>query len=421
MKKVLLISFHFPPSIASGAQRPYGLAKYFPNYGWEPIVLTAKLKGKRPGEIRVVETDYRDILGSWKSRFRFNPQKGLHEQLNIEVSKNFKHQTWKSKIIQTMKEVVAFPDENIGWYDFALKSASELLDKENVSAIISTSYPVTAHLIARKLKQKYKIPWVADFRDLWTQNHYLNKTKLVKYFERRLELKTISDANSLVIVHPLVYELKKLHKDKKICCITNGYDLDDFSKIQAELTNKFTLTHTGILYTGKRDPYLLFKIVRQLINEKKIDKGKIEIRFFGCNEGWLIDEVKKHNLGGIVIVHSAIPREEALRIQKESQILLIIRWDRKDEESIFPGKVFEYLGAKRPIIAIGAGGVLKDLLETTNAGKFAKNEEGLKNILLEYYHEFIESGAIQCHSNRIIDNYTYNTIAKKYSEILNNL
>lgn len=420
MKKVLIISFRFPPSTAMGAQRPYKLAKYFPKFEWEPIVLTAKLPGKPPDGIKIYETDYKDVLALWKSKFGFDSKKGLHEQIGLNVSKNFNYSSLKSKAIKFIKEVIAFPDEYRGWYKFAIKTASEFLNKERVDAIISTSKPETAHLIAKRLKQAYKIPWVADFRDLWTQNHYANKYAIIKYFERHLELKTLSDADVLVTANPLIDVLQRLHKGKRIFCITNGYDVDDFPEIQVKLTDKFTITYTGILYGGKRDPSMLFKVIEQLINEKKISRKLIEIRFFGCSEKWLFDEIKEYNLNGVININNVIPREEALKKQRESQILLIMRIIRnKNEERIFPGKIFEYFGAKRPIIAIGSGGVVKDILEETNTGKIAENENELKKVILEYYQEFIKSGKVKYRGNINIEQYTYDKITKKYADILN--
>ncbi len=421
MKKLLFIAYHFPPSLAIGAQRPYRLGKYFPKYGWEPIVLTAKLHEKPPDGIRVIETDYKDITNIMKSRIGLNPQKGVHQQLGITVSKDFNYPTWKSKIIRLLRELINYPDDRKGWYKFAVKSASELLSKERVDVIISTSGPVISHIIARKLKQRYKIPWVADLRDLWTQNPYVNRYGVIKYFEKRLELKTLSDADALVTVtSPWINTFKLLHKNKKIFCVTNGYDEDNFPKLPSKLTSNFTITYTGTLYNGKRDPSLLFKVVTQLIKENKINRDLVEIMFYGPDEDWLIADIKKYNLNGIVNLCGSVPREEALDRQRESQVLLLLLWDNKNEEGFCPGKVYEYFGARRPIIAIGGRGhVVKDLLEITNAGKYAWNFDTLKNLLLEYYHEFIRSGEVKSQSNNSIENYTYNLIANKYSDILN--
>ncbi len=420
MKRVLIISYSFPPNDSIGSQRPYRLAKYFPKYGWEPIVMTVKRPGKPPEGIRIIETDYKDILKETKLKIGLNPYKTVHEQFGIKISKNFNHSTWKSKIIGLVKEVISFPDNTRGWYKSAFKSASSFLLKEKVDAIISTSPPVTTHLIARKLSRKYKIPWVADFRDPWAHLYADNKPSLILYLQRRLASKTLADADILVTVSkPQANMLRTLFKDKKVFCITNGYDTDDFPEISSKLTHKFAITHTGQLYKGERDPSLLFEVVNNLIRKNKIKRDLIEVNFYGPNEYWLIEEIKKYNLEGVVNVYDFIPREESLKRQRESQLLLLLRLNYKIEKGDCPGKLFEYFGARRPIIAAGGyGGIIEDFFEETNAGKCGENAEVLENILLEYYEEFVKSGKVRCRSNNNIENYTYNSITKKYSEIL---
>ncbi|GJQ57450.1 MAG: hypothetical protein D8M57_15505 [Candidatus Scalindua sp. AMX11] len=423
MKKVLIVAYFFPPETVVGSQRPYRLAKYFTRFGWEPIVLTIKRPGKPPVGIRMIETGFKDFGVTIKSMIGFDTEKGFYPQLGVSVSKDFDHKSLKSKIIKLFKEVINFPDSKRGWYKFALESASEFLSKESVDAIISTSGPVTSHLIARKLKHKYGIPWVADLRDLWTNNHFYNKYKLTKYFEKRLELKTLSDADVLVTVtHRFVDELKTLHKDKNIISITNGYDTDDFSDTQIKLTNEFTITHTGKLYNGKRDPLLLFEVVANLINEKKLDKKLIKIRFYGFKKDWLIQDIKKYNLEGFVDVYDFIPRKEVLKKQKESQLLLLLIDKNNKEESVYPAKIFEYFGARRPIIGVGGnGGIVKEILKEINIGMFASNANLLRDIILKYYNEFLEYGEVKFCDNNTIENYTYDSITRKYSEVLNGL
>jgi len=421
MKKVLIIAYFFPPQQTIGSQRPYRLAKYFPKYGWGPTVLTAKRIENKPEGINIIETEYKDIVESIKSAIGLNPNKGIHEQLGIETSKNFKYLSWKSKLIKLLRDIIQFPDQQRGWYKYAIQSACEFLSKEEVDIIISTSPPATSHLIAGKLKQKYNIPWIADLRDPWTQNSDYNKFGFIRYFEKQLELNTFSCADALVTVtDPWVEDLKMLHKKEKVFCVANGFDEDDFPKMPIKLTDKFTLTYTGQLYNGKRDPSLLFKVVSQLIQENKINKDSVEIRFYVPKENWLIEEIKEFNLERIVTVHGLIPRDEVLIRQRESQLLLLLLWEKENEDGLCPGKLYEYFGAMRPIIAMGGyGGVVKSLLEKTNAGKFSESEEELKQVLLEYYNEFINNRNIVCSSNKYIDNYTYASITEKYSNILN--
>ncbi|MCP5002572.1 MAG: glycosyltransferase family 4 protein [Planctomycetes bacterium] len=421
MKKVLIISYSFLPQQTIGSQRPSKLAKYFPEFGWEPVVLTVKRAGVLPVGIRIIGTDYKDISGMLKSMVGLKSGEGAHEQLGIAVSKNFSEITWKSRIVRLSKEVINYPDEYRGWYRFALKSASELLSEERVDVIVSTSPSVMSHIIARKLKKKYKIPWVADLRDPWSHQYAYRKIRILKFFQRRLEIKTLLDADALVsVTKPYLDEIKTLHKNSKMFFITNGYDAGDFPDIPTKLTDKFTITYTGILYNGERDPSVLFEAVSQLMDENKINRELIEIRLYTPYLDWLVDEIRKHNLEGIVTLCGMIPRDEVLIRQRESQLLLLIRYRDKFERGDCPAKIFEYLGSKRPIIAVGGfGGIVKDLLERTNAGKFAGNVNELKDILNEYYQEFIQYGKIECHSNSNIENYTYSAITKKYSDFLN--
>lgn len=423
IKKVFIIAYAFPPFSAIGAQRPYRLAKYFRGFGWSSIVLTVKRSEEKIKNIRIIETEDKSISCSIKAKLGFRSEKSIHEQLGINISKNFKYSTFTRKLMKFAREVIDFPDNNIGWYNYALKSADDFLSKERVDVIISTSSPVTSHLIARKLKQKYKIPWVADLRDLWTQNHFYEKHNIIQLFEKRLELKTLSDADALVTVTPrFADDLKTRHKDKKVFCITNGYDPDDFKEINIRLSSKFTITYTGALCGGKRSPSLLFYAVKQLIDENRIDKDSIEIRFFGDKYEWLEDEMNKYGLNGIVKFYGFIQREKVIEKQKESQLLLLLLDSKNNERDVYPAKVFEYLGSRRPIIAYGGtDGAIKDLLERTNAGSFANDAITLRNVLLNYYQEFVETGKIKCQSNHNVNDYTYYKITKKYSEILDSL
>ncbi len=421
MKRVLIISYCFPPGNGVGGQRPYRLAKYFPKYRIEPIVLTVKLPGKLPEGLNVIQTNYKDVTSILKSKFRFSPQQSMNEQLSITINKNHNYLSLRSKIFKLLKEIIIFPDVNKGWYKYALNSASEFLDKEMVDVIISTSPPIVSHLIARKLKRKYQIPWIADLRDPWTHLYDNTRSGLFSYFERRLALKTLSDSDAVVTVtNPYLENIKAFLKGKQIFCIANGYDPDDFSESNSKLTSKFTITYTGYLYHGKRDPSLLFRAVSQLIDENKLNRDMIEIKFYSARQDWLVDEIDKYNLSGIVNICDLLPRDEILKIQRESQLLFLIRWDAKIDMGDCPAKIFEYLVARRPVVAIGGcGGIVKNILEDTNAGRFAENLEVLKSILIEYYQEFIKYGKIECHTNSNIENFNYVSITEKYSKVLN--
>ena len=421
MKKVLIVSYFFPPDTSIGAQRPYGLSKYLPEFGWEPIILTVRRKMESSNGTRIIETDYEDVIKLLKSKLGLSNKSSLHEQLNIPITKDFNYPGFKSKFIKFCREIYTLPDDKKGWYKYAINSASALIESEKIDVIMSTSCPETCHLIASKLKQRYNIPWIADFRDLWTQNHYYGKYQAVKYIERKMESKILSGADALVTVsEPLADILRSSNRNKKVKCVTNGYDENDFPKQSPELTKKFTITYTGTLYSVRRDPALLFKVIRDLITEKKMEQQHIELRFFMESDPWLSKEVSKYGLDGVVTIHGFLPRKEALKKQQESQVLLLLLWNNPKETGVYTGKVFEYLGSRRPIISVGGKkGVVKSLLDSTESGKFTVGEQTLREALLQYYQEFRETGEVKNRSNLNIQQYSYKSIAQKYAGILN--
>jgi len=419
MKKVLIISYHFPPRPTTGGLRIQGLAKYLPEFGWEPIILTPTLLNHPDTKFRVIQTSYSDIITYWKKRFGLRPEKGVKEQFGIITNKGKK--SLIDSILIFLEEIIAYPDSQKGWYKFAVDAGDKLLQKEDFDAIISSSSPVTSHLIAKELKKRHKIPWVADLRDLWTQNHYYPYSQIRKFWEKRLELKTLREANALVTVsQPLAEKLKILHKGKLIHNILNGFDPKDFNVSHTNLTKKFTITYTGSLYQGKRDPTKLFEALQSLISEKKINSNDIEVRLYGSKEDWLEENIKYHKLQNIVKYYGVVPREIALKKQRESQLLLLLMWDNPHEKGVYTSKVFEYLATQRPILVTGIKeGVVEKLLKYTNAGVCAISVEDIKKIIEKFYNEYKEKGYVSYRGDKTkIKKYSQREMAKKFAMIL---
>jgi len=420
MKKVLIITHYFPPRPGIGSVRLGGLAKYLPEFGWHPIVLTSKLPYKPEGNFTLVETPaFEDNFTKWKRRLGADASRGFKEQIgsleNIE-SRKFKI---TRRIIEVGKGILAYPDSSRNWYAAACEYASKIIRENHIDALLSSSSPVTAHLIASTIKRKHRLPWVADLRDLWTQNHYYPYGILRKTIERQLELRTLQEADALVTVsQPLAETLRLLHKQERILSITNGFDPDDHAALP--LTREFTITYTGQLYEGKRDPRMLLTAIRELLDIKLIDESRVRIRFFGPKAPWLHIFVKENNMESVVSFES-VDRATALKKQAESQILLLLNWDDPNERGVYTGKLFEYLGAKRPIISIGGlDGVVKELLNETNAGIFCgMDRDFIKRTISSYYRQFIQNGSVDfCGNVRAMDKYSHREMAKKFSIIL---
>jgi glycosyltransferase involved in cell wall biosynthesis len=422
MKKVLIISWKFPPDPDVGGLRIHGLAKYLSEFDWEAMILTTILPSNPDAEFRVIQTPYYDVIASWKKRFGLKPEEGVKKKYGITSHKNKK--SLVDFILNFLSEIIAYPDAQKGWYKYAVKAGSEILENEDIDAIISSSSPVTCHLIANELKNKYKIPWIADLRDLWTQNHYYQYSPIRKFIERRLEIRTLSKADSLVTVSKdLAETLRTLHKEKRIYTIRNGFDPQEVNILHGDLTNKFAITYTGILYQGKRDPSKLFKAIQDLNSEGKINPNDVEVRFYGPKEDWMEKEIEGYGLQDIVNDYGVISRDFALEKQRETQVLLLLLWDHPEEIGVYTGKVFEYLAAQRPILAIGGPkGVVKDLLAETNSGMYATSVDDVKKALEEYYKEYKRKGNIEYKGERTKnDKYSQKEMARRFAEVLDTL
>ena len=418
MRKVLIITY-----LPYASPRIPGLAKYLPEFGWQPIILTVPLPEKPNTQFRVIETSYRDALGFWKRLFRLNPDEDIRRQVKKRLGITSR-KSLMDFILTCGGAIVNYPDSDRGWKPFAVRAGSELLQKEAIDAILSSSSPVTSHLIAKELKVRYKIPWLADFRDLWSQNHNYSYGPLRRLIDRRLEVKTLSPADALVVVSQTAAgSMRALHKGEPIFVITNGFDPAEVNSPPAKLVAKFTITYTGSIYPRRQEPSRLFTALRDLISDGTMSPDDVEVRFYGPREDWVEREINDYGLSGIVKQNGIVPREIALEKQRESQLLLFLKWEDRRERGVYTGKVFEYLAARRPILATGGSSdVVDELLKRTSAGICAPTVEDIKNILKKLYQEYKAKGVVAYQGKESeINKYGHREMAGKFSEILNQL
>jgi len=421
MKKVLIVG-HFWPYAPGGSKRILGLAKYLPEFGWEPICLTTPLQKKPNFKFRIIEAPTSNIIISLKRKFHLNPTIGLQEQIGIPV-KIRDRKSLTTKIIKLFEGVIAYPDVERGWIPVAVKAAKNFLKKEKVDAMISV-WPIPAHLIAKKLKKEYKIPWIADFPDLWSETYAYSYDSIRKFFDRRLEKKTIKLADFVTTsCWPQAEVLERLHKEKEVQTVVFGYDPDKINEPPQSLTKEFTVTYTALWHGRERDPLKFFIALNNLISEGLIDPTKTKVRFYGPQRDWIETEIKEQNLSKVVEQKGVVSWDECTKKQTESQLLLLLNWENKNEKGAFSGKFFDYLAARRPMIAAGGSGqdlVIKEMLSETNAGLYCPEVEDIKKTLLQFYSEYQEKGAVSFKGNiEKINKYNYKEMAKKFAEILN--
>lgn len=452
MKKVILIAFYFNQVNEIASKRLRALAKYLPQFGWEPIVIVPDL-GFIPNEnddlnCRIIYTEYEDMFSHFSNKFKKSKSTDSNNSNNSNNSNDSKDpiefnddklkdstsysNPIASKAISMAGEVFAYPDGMKYWHESALKEASNIMDNEEIDAIISSSWPITCHTIAKDLKENHDVPWIADLRDLWNLNPYVSHTFIRNYFEKRLELKTFENADALTTTTDLAAEtLSTLHPMSRIVPILSGYDKDDFKFLEElvskkddfsnDFSEKLKFIYAGSLYGGKRDPTYLFEAIRELEDENKLDSSKISIEFYGDSTG-LEEIANSYGLLDIVHIGGKIAHEEVLKKQLKSDVLLLISWDNEKEKMFIPGKIYEYFALKKPVLSIGyKEGSLKDLIEETKVGYHVSDLESTKEALLEIYNEFVEKGTVELNADINIEDYSMENMAKKFADLLNEL
>ena len=412
-------------------------AKYLSEFGWEPIILTVN-------EIDENNNDYLSNTGSFKI-YRTRPfnfyryiasrliKKKIHTSADKPVTNRKNHFTWKCYLISfvrlfkplyTLPLIRMFTTEPILWYITGARKGLQIINEENIDLIFSSYNPSVSHMIAARLQKRSKLPWIADFRDLWSQNHYAAKTQPFHFLEKQVEKIVMKRAAKLITVStPLANELVALHA-KPVDVITNGYDESDYIS-EIPLVKNFMITYTGSIYPKKQDPTPLFEAISELALERKLPLKGFKVRFYGSNLDHLLPTIRKYGIERFIEINDQISFYESTSKQQESTILLLLSWNDPKYKGVYTAKVFEYLGAKRPILAIGiCGSVVDDLLNKTGSGIISNKTQDLKSILVRWFEEFENTGKISSywHPNKCaVKQYTRQAQTEILASIFNEL
>ena len=398
--RILIISFYFPPFNTIGAVRVGKIAKYLFKFGHEIKVITAReqplpktLSLEIPEE-NVIYTPWIDINKPveiiWGGK-----DKIAEEGYSISPSSSIISNLIKSVRV-FYKTLLNFPDWQIGWYPAAYRGASEIIRNWKPDLIYASARPWTSLIVASSLSKKYKIPWVAELRDLWTDNPYYEDEyiKLRRIIETELEHKILSSACALVTVSEPLAETLKHKYNKPVEVILNGFDPGDIPDYRGNSSigdNTLRIVYTGMIYEGKRDPTPLFMALNKLGPVSQ----NIRVVFYGKK----LDIVKKiavqHKVEHLVEVYKSIPYKEALKEQREADILLLLLWNDPRERGVYTGKLFEYIGARRPILAIGpADNVAAELILNRNSGIVSNDPDKIASWLYDLIQIKSQNGVI---------------------------
>jgi glycosyltransferase involved in cell wall biosynthesis len=408
VKQVLVITYYWPPSGGSGVQRWLKFSKYLHEFGWEPVIYTPS----NP-EVNAEDPDLeKDILpGTIIIKHKITEPYSLYKIFTGKKSGNGKsggkfikanivadsaHLSLTGKISLFIRGNFFIPDPRCWWIRPSVKYLYKYLARHPVDAIITTGPPHSMHLIGHKLHIKTHIPWIADFRDPWTEVFYFKHLKLTGPARRKhlkLEQKVIDDASSLIVVSEKMKSDFAKRTSTPIKVITNGYDPGDFkgaSGISRDNTC-FTIVHTGILVNDGNPDVLWEELGKKAATDGKFAVN-LRIVVMGQTDESIYSDIKKNGLEKNFSDRGYVSHSEAIIWQKKASLLLLPLRKEPESAAILTGKFFEYLAAGSKILAFGPeDGELAGALAETGSGKICDwdNREGIRAAIDKSYDEFL--------------------------------
>lgn len=398
MKKVLIISYYWPPSGGGGVQRWLKFVKYLRDFGWEPIIYTPEnpeapqsdesLLKEIPEDIKVLKTKVWEPYQYYK---RFTGRKS-NEKIQTAFLSEKKNPGLAEKLSIWIRGNLFIPDARRFWIRPSVHFLSNYLQDNPIDAIVSTGPPHSMHLIGLKLFNKFKTPWLADFRDPWTNIDYYHDLKLTSRSDRKhhqLEKEVLQTASAVTVVSPGMKREFEAIVPRNYAVITNGFDAADFTEVHQKDINsrKFSLAHIGSL-VKTRNPEELWRALSLLIESEQDFSRDLEIRLIGKTDFYVKQSLESYGLQEFLTEIEYLPHNQVIKEQLSATVLLLLINRTPNAHLILTGKLFEYLGSKRPILCIGPShGDAAKIIQTTGSGLVADfgDHERLAKHISDYY------------------------------------
>ncbi len=430
LKRVLIITYYWPPAGGSAVYRWLKFTKYLKEFGWEPVIYTAEngeyaeidLSNEKdiPKDLKIIKQPIWEPYMFYK---KFIGQKKT-EKVNVGFLSEKKKPKFAEKVAVWIRGNFFIPDARKFWIRPSVKYLTGYLKNNPVDAIISSGPPHSMHLIALQLKKKLHIPWVADFRDPWTNIDYYPELLLTPFADRkhhRLEKSVVTMADCVLTVGSKMTEEFQLMGAKRVETITNGFDTADYDEKPVSLDKEFTIAHFGTINKARNPQVLWEALTRLLKTNSELDKY-LKLKFIGRLDTSVVSSLQETGLIKYLDKTDFIQHNEVVTKERQSQILLLLINNTPNAEGILTGKFFEYLAAKRPILAIGpTKGDVANILNDSKAGKIAgfNDADNLVSILEEYFRNFMQ-GSLNVNTDNI-NTYSRFELTRKLSGILNDI
>lgn len=389
-KRVLVIAYYFPPMGLSGVQRVAKLVKYLPSYGWHPTVLTVKPGGYFAYDESLLQ-EVKDAGVKVVRTASLDPTQVFSRQATVRLPKESSRK-WLSFISQTL----FVPDNKRGWFPFAVAAGRRLLQQESFAAIFSTAPPYTAHLIGASLARSSKLPLIADYRDDWVGNpRHTYPTRAHQAWSSRLEHRVFrAAAMSTVINEPIRRSLANRHPEaaskQQIQIVPQGFDPTDFEVPAASLpSDVMHLLYTGVFYDVQTPDFFLKGLALALAKQPSM-RGTLQASFVGLVPEASKALVTRLGLEDMVSYRGYLDHQQTVALQQAADILWLTVGKREGAEQISTSKLFEYIGTRKPILALVPDGAAKQTVEAYGAGVVVDPEdsEGIGKEIIRLYDQW---------------------------------
>ena len=431
MNRVLIITYYWPPSGGSGVQRWLKMSKYLPENGWQPVIYTTEdaeypivdvsLEKDVAPEAEVIR---RPIIEPYTFYKKFL---GIKKEETVKmgfIEEKKKKEGWKSRLSLWIRGNLFIPDARCWWVKPSVRYLKEYLKSHPVDAIISTGPPHSMHLIAMKLKEATGLPWIADFRDPWTEIDYYNDLHLSRWADRkhhRLEREVLTKADKVVTVAPDgARRLGKLG-NRNVRVVYNGFDRDDDTQTPVSLPDSFTITYLGVL-SKIQNPENLWQVLGELVKEDENFSKDLKINLIGQIDNSVSQSIEERGLSQHVSYSPYIPHDQVSAAHRSSTLLLLLLMPDSEPRAkgLLTGKLFEYLASGRPILCIGPeDGDAARILKETQAGVTVRFEDRgrMKEIIKDLYQKYLKDG-LPSNESKKVEKYSRKAMAGEYGRLL---
>lgn len=417
MKRALLLTYHVPPRSGIASVRIGQLIDGLRAFDWEVVPVTPDL-GDAAYDASVVTTGVVDFKSPVRRFIGVREGETTSQRVGVARGSVHRPKTLRAQAVGLGYEVIEYANRRFGWAAPGTRAVSQLLQTRAFDAVISSSPPEGTHVVASRVHGS--LPWIADLRDPWSGGILGARHSVLRMIDAMIEPRTLAGSHALTTVsEPIAQELRRRYPRTPVYTVPNAFSDGDWRDVPFATPERATLLFAGQLYSGRLDPRPLFEAIRQLLHANLVGAHELAVSFYGDDSEWIGDEIRRHGIAAVVRVHGRRPRAEVLRLERAASRLVMILPDDPGASGIFTGKFFEYLGARRKILAIGGPhySVVDDVLRETGAGERARSVKAIRDAILRAVEEY-RRGEHHALPGEPVAAYESTALCRRFAEIL---